>query len=725
MASPELVWTRIHLPRPLDPAHVAALLLTLASDRRSPDISFELRADRAEVVYLIGCPKTSVHPIRRMLRDQLVGIQFQSAPARPPASEAGRMVLRPRELPLRTDNPTDVCRALLSAITMRLRSEEMMVIQVLLGRRRPPRLVHPEAPSVNRSWWHKALNGVSPAGAEEHRMLSVRAEDAGFDAIVRVGTHGTDPARTRQLTLNLHSALATAKGPGVRMDFIRESPVNINGARRPRRWPLELTRLELLAILAWPLGDADYPGLPPQHPARLRADSRVHHGDRVFASSLAPGDGRQMGISARDALLHTITYGPTNSGKSTIMLHLVEADMRAGHSVVVLDPKRQLVDDVLARVPKERLDDVVILDVSDANPIGFNPLDVTGRDPDVVVDGIMSVFASLFRDGFGPRTLDIFSGTMRSLARAAATTGQVCTVADIPRMLTEPAFRRQVLAAVADDEGLAGFWAWYDSRSPAAQSAAISAPLNKLRQLLLRPALMRMLDQRQSRFRLRDIYQQGAIVLVPLNEAQIGAGTAELLGSLVVADIWQAVQERATEAEPTKRPGFVYIDEAPRFLHLPTSLADALALSRSMGVGWFLAAQFARQFPKELRAAIDMNARSKIIFGTEYDDATHFARGSDQIKAADFMALGRFQTYVNLVADGTPTGWALAQTLPPSASSSRPSAVIARSKARWGALPPSATAAPPTANATGTGPDRADQRSQTGQPGVGRKRRTT
>ena len=70
----------------------------------------------------------------------------------------------------------------------------------------------------------------------------------------------------------------------------------------------------------------------------------------------------------------------------------------------------------------------------------------------------------------------------------------------------------------------------------------------------------------------------------------------------------------------------VYVDEAPRFLNLPVSLADALAVSRSLSVGWFLAAQFRNQFPPALRQAVDMNARSKIVFATEYDDARDTAK---------------------------------------------------------------------------------------------------
>ena len=180
---------------------------------------------------------------------------------------------------------------------------------------------------------------------------------------------------------------------------------------------------------------------------------------------------------------------------------------------------------------------------------------------------------------------------------AASTPKRPATLLDLPRLLTDPKFRRQQIGRVQGDMALAGFWSWYEAQSPQAQAAAIAPPLNKLRQLLLRPALIRMLDQRKAKFRLRDIFREKKIVLVPLNEGLIGPGTASLLGSLVIADLWQATQERADEKGASKRPAVVYVDEAPRFLNLPVSLADALAVSRSLSVGWFLAAQFRSQFP--------------------------------------------------------------------------------------------------------------------------------
>jgi hypothetical protein len=242
--------------------------------------------------------------------------------------------------------------------------------------------------------------------------------------------------------------------------------------------------------------------------------------------------------------------------------------------------------------------------------------------------------------------------------------------------------------------------------------------MNKLRQLLLRPAVMRMLNQRDGRFRLRDVFRTNKVVLVPLNEGLIGPGVASLLGSLVIAEVWQAVQERASDPNAHARPGVVYVDEAPRFVHFPTSLADALAISRSLSVGWFLAAQFRSQFPPELRTAVDINARSKIVFATEYDDARDLAtKLAPELEPVDFMSLPRFHAYANLVADGAPSGWAFIRTLPPPTGIT--DADVIRKTIRAQYAPPTAITADP--NSPGENPS---QSPSAPSQQIGRKRRT-
>ncbi len=726
MPSTELVFSGLHLPRPLDPLAVSRFLARLAADRAAPRVVLEVRADAGGIRHLLGTRATEIQALHRMLTDLIPGSVLttpstDAGEPRPNIDTAGRLHIQPPGLPLLTDTTEATSRALLSALATRLHEAEAIVLQIVLGPRHAPRIVPADIPDPTATLMRVVTRGDRPASHETRNRIKERLSQGGFGATIRIGSASPDPDRRRRFIVSLLSSLSTAQSPGVHINLAREPARQLNEARLPWRWPLHLAVSELIGLLGWPLGDGDFPGLPPAHPKALRAADGVHTGPRVFAVSAAPGDDRRIGIAPNDQMFHAVSYGPSGSGKTTMALHLIMADIEAGRPIAVLDPKKQLIDDIASRIPDHRLGDVVILDASDDEPVGFNPLDVTGRDPDVVVDGILAVFEAVFHDGWGPRTADIFSACLRTLARAS-TPKSPATLMDLPKLLTDATFRRTQVGRVQKDIALAGFWAWFDSQSPAAQAAAIAPPLNKLRQLLLRPALIRMLDQRDSKFRLRDLFRENKIVLVPLNEGLIGPGTAGLLGSLVIADIWQATQERASDPKAGTRPGMIYVDEAPRFLNLPVSLADALAVSRSLGVGWFLAAQFRSQFPPSLSKAVDNNARNKIQFATEYEDARDTARLTRDLTPEDFLALPKYHAYANLVADGHPSGWALVKTLPPPPPTTDPELVRATAQANY-APDPAASPADTTTDADETTVVASDPPAPLVTEPIGRKRR--
>lgn len=719
-AAQNIRFARLHLARPLDPGAVLVLLGRLAADRQVRELAWEVRAESGEVRHLLGARSKDMLRLTHLLAHFVPGSLLEDRPDRPPlrpaVNGAGRLRVRPPYLPLNMDAPEITAKSVLSALAVPLHRDEVLVVQVLLGPRILPSVLPTEFPDPSLPLGHLALVGSRPAGAELRSRLRTRVEHPGFHAVIRIGVRASTRQRRAGLLLGVLSGLTVAQGPGTRLRLVAEQPGRINQVRRPWWWPLKLSVPELTGLMAWPLGDEELPGLPPLHPKPLRVASHIVQSERVFARSAAPGDDRLVGIAARDQTFHGVAYGPSGSGKTNVLLHLILADIAAGRPVVVLDPKRQLVDDILARVPPDRLGQIVELNAADEAPIGFNPLDTTGRDPDVVADGILTVFAAVFAEGYGPRTADIFSSALRTLARGSRP-GSPATLADIARLFTDASFRRPYVGRVHGDLALGQFWAWYESQSPGSQAAAIAAPMNKLRQFLLRPAVVRMLDQRSGRFRLRDVFRKGQAVLVPLNEGLIGPGAASLLGSLVVAEVWQAVQERAGEPGAHTRPGTVYADEAPRFVHLPTSLADALAISRSLSVGWFLAAQFRSQFPPELRTAVDINARSKIVFATEHDDARDLTtKLAPELEAADVMSLPRFHAYANVVAGGAPSGWGLVRTLPPPPVVSDIEAVRAAIRANYAPAPVAAT----TSEAEVSDPPFSPE---TTPPQFGRKRR--
>jgi hypothetical protein len=156
-----------------------------------------------------------------------------------------------------------------------------------------------------------------------------------------------------------------------------------------------------------------------------------------------------------------------------------------------------------------------------------------------------------------------------------------------------------------------------------------------------------------------------------------------------------ATLERAAETRPLDRPAAIYIDEVQQFLHLPTSIADALATSRSYGVSWNLAHQFRDQLPAQMRSAFDANARNKVVFGLGPDDARDLAKMAPTLVADDFMALKPYDVYANVVDDGAPAGWFSARTLAPTTALHDGHIVRQKSRDQWGQVDEADTVSTP------------------------------
>jgi NAD(P)-dependent dehydrogenase (short-subunit alcohol dehydrogenase family) len=105
---------------------------------------------------------------------------------------------------------------------------------------------------------------------------------------------------------------------------------------------------------------------------------------RVLGRADHPGVSRQVAIATEDARHHFHVVGETGTGKSTLLANLVLQDAEAGRAAVVIDPKGDLVEAILERLPKGCEDRTCIVDPDDRkDAVGLNVL--AGSDQDLVV----------------------------------------------------------------------------------------------------------------------------------------------------------------------------------------------------------------------------------------------------------------------------------------------------------------------------------------------------
>lgn len=556
-----------------------------------------------------------------------------------------------------------------------------MVLQVVLGRGFAPSPTPTNLSDPHATWLEVIFGSVSKATAEARKTIREKAEQHGFEAAIRIGV-SDEKANSR--LCSLISALRVLESAGVRIHDGTEKPEKINSTHVLWHFPLRLSVKELASFLLLPAGEEELPGTPGLHPKLTLPpmwyrQPTNQQNDRTFAVSMDMVP-KKLSISPRDSLEHTHLIGPTGSGKSTAMEHLILLDIKAGKSVILLDPKNDLATSILARIPEERAGDVVVIDPSSPCPVGFNPLGFTSyRNKALIADAVLSVLKELWVDSWGVRIQDILSASLLTLAEIDG-----ASLLWLQPLLTDSNFRRKITSQIKDRVGLMPFWNEFESLSDLQRQQWIAPVANKLRQFTLRSGLRNVLGQPRPKFSLTDLFAQRKIVLVPLNRSVVGSESARLLGSLIVGLTWTLALGRASVPAERRHLVSVYIDELQDYLSLPTDLSDALAQARGLGVGMTLAHQYRDQLPTEIRAGIDANCRNKIVFGLNSKDAKDIAAMAPGLTAEDFMALPRYQVYTSFQQNGRNTGWVMGRTLPPTPALRDPSVLYAKSMESYG-----------------------------------------
>ena len=336
--------------------------------------------------------------------------------------------------------------------------------------------------------------------------------------------------------------------------------------------------------------------------------------------------GRRVMLPVADGRHHFHVLGATGSGKSTLLTNLILDDIAAGRGVAVIDPKGDLITDLLDRIPEQAAGRLMLLDPAktpNGRPftVALNPL--AGPDPQLAVDHLVGIFRRIFAAFWGPRTDDLMRSACLTLLAYAASHKQTANFADLPQLLTDPTFRARITGDLDDPAGLGGFWSTYEQLGDGGRSQMIGPLLNKLRAFLLRDFVRAAVSASPTGDALSPAARvlDGGILLARLPKGLLGDDTSRLLGSFLVAQIWQAATHQSQIGQTSRREASLYVDECHNFLTLPHSFDDVLAEARGYHLSLVLAHQHLGQLPTELRAALSSNARNKIYFPVSPEDA--------------------------------------------------------------------------------------------------------
>src|SRR3989344_1336710 len=336
----------------------------------------------------------------------------------------------------------------------------------------------------------------------------------------------------------------------------------------------------------------------------------------LFGVTNFRGDNTVFGIRRDDRSRHMYILGQTGTGKSGALELLTISDIYYNKGFAVIDPHGDYAQHVLKFIPANRIDDVVYFNPADTDyPIGFNPLEIS--DPSLkghISSQVVGVLKKLFAESWGPRLEYILRYTLLALLDFPNS-----TMLDITRMLTDRHFRADVIKYI-DDPVVRNFWtvefaSWNDKFA----TEAVAPVLNKVGAFTANPMIRSIVGQPKSTFDIRNIMDEGKILVVTLSRGLIGEDNAGILGSLMVTKIQLAAMGRADMPEAKRTPFYLYVDEFQNFA--TESFATILSEARKYGLNLTVANQYISQMGEEVRGAVFGNVGTVMSFRVSPDDA--------------------------------------------------------------------------------------------------------
>jgi hypothetical protein len=403
---------------------------------------------------------------------------------------------------------------------------------------------------------------------------------------------------------------------------------------------------------------------PPAKLPIITGNDAIDENISAFGMTNFRGINHQFGMLRSDRSRHVYIIGQTGAGKSGTLELFALSDIFHGHGYAIIDPHGDFAVNNLRFIPGSRLKDVVYFNPADtANPLGFNPLEVFDPSQKTNISSeVIGVLKRMFGESWGPRLEYILRYTILALLDRPH-----ATMLDITRMLTDKKFRKETLSYCTDAVVLQFWNVEFASWNDKFQAEAIAPVLNKVGAFTANPVIRNIIGQPKSTFNIRQIMDEGKILIVNLSKGLIGEDNAAILGSFLVTKIQLAAMSRSDIANiEDRRPFYLYVDEFQNFA--TDSFATILSEARKYGLNLTVANQYISQMSDTVRDAVFGNVGTMICFRVSADDAPILSKQFEpNFEALDLLQMHNRNFIINMVIGGekTPAFSARTLNLPP------------------------------------------------------------
>ena len=506
---------------------------------------------------------------------------------------------------------------------------------------------------------------LSPLEQAEVEAIEAKTKYPAYEVLIRVVVSSSTAAKSQALLSNIVSAFSlfdSQRNNGFKFAMAR-SIEDMVTAYIMRFFPQEtdntiLNSVEMSTLFHLP-SSSTIPTAQVKRQMSKQVDGptdTVEEGVLIGYNEFR-GIKKPIRIGTKDRRRHVYIIGQTGVGKSVLQENMAYQDMMDGRGFAFIDPHGDLVESLLGKVPKERVEDIIYFNPGDmSNPIGLNMFEYDTPDQkDFLIQEAINMLYSLYDPGHtgivGPRMEHIF----RNCALLLMSDPQGGTFIDVPKCLIDPEFVKSKLKYVTDQQVL-DFWT---KEFPASQRSneageVISWVVSKFGPFISNDAMRNIIGQTKSGFNLREIMDNRKILLVNLSKGKMGELNSKLLGIIFVMKFQAAAMSRANLEEDQRVDFSLYVDEFQNFA--TDSFESIMSEARKYRLSLIMGNQFMTQLTDKIREAIIGNVGTVISGRIGVTDAELMVKKFQPVfDIDDLTKLPNFQSITSVMINNVPS----------------------------------------------------------------------
>lgn len=502
---------------------------------------------------------------------------------------------------------------------------------------------------------------ITPDAQETIKYLQAKTAKTGFDMNIRLVFSAVAKERAEELLSHFEGSFQQFGSPN--LNALKLEKVRNSGLKKlcfhfsfrmfSNKQKMTLNSEEIASVFHFPLIQLSSPKLKWLKSKEAAPPTNLPIQGIILGKNIFRGEETIIRMADDDRRRHFYVVGQTGTGKTTLMVNMIQQDILAGRGVCFIDPHGSDVEKILGMIPLERIEDVIYFNPGDIErPMGLNMLEYNPQYPEqktFLANEMIAIFKKIFPEapeGLGPMFQQYMRGALL-LAMDDPDSGS--TLLEVPKILADAEFRHYKLSKTSNIV-VKDFWEKEAEKAGGEASLANIVPyITSKTNIFLANDIMRpILCQQKSAFDFRELMDGKKIFLANLSKGRLGDLNSYLLGLIIVGKFLMASFSRVDMPEEQRNDFYLYIDEFQNFT--TDTIATILAEARKYKLNLIIGHQFIGQLEDKIKDAVFGNVGSMAVYRVGAEDAEFLAKQFEPVfNQQDLINIDNFNAYLKLL----------------------------------------------------------------------------